>query len=205
MLLDPQHLTISHLSAVFTFLYLYIFTPLSIILESYILVAYSINMVWDSQITPQKKFRRGVAVFFPFLLSLYSVLASEIYSGSIELKIWPFYVLLGAGLLIGFGFMAWVSRIDESEELFATLSCFVASLIFFSVLTVFVITRSFEVISFVFGFLFGVSIYVIRYGFSNVGRFGVRAGLLKRAYGFVRSRLQQRRKPKSASDDSSAA
>ena len=194
----------NYLSAVFTFLYLYIFTPLSIVLESYILVAYSINMVWDPQITPPQKFRRGVAVFFPFLLSLYSVLVSEIYSGSIELKIWPFYILLGVGLLIGFGFMAWVSRIDESEELFATLSCFVASLIFFSVLTVFIITRSFEIISFVFGFLFGVSIYVIRYGFSNVERFRLRGEALRRTYGFVKSRLR-RHKPESISGDSSTA
>jgi len=162
-----------YLSSIFTFLYLYIFTPLSIIVESWILAAYSINMVGDPTITPERKFRRGVAVFFPFLLSLYAVLASEIYAQQIRLTT-PFYFVLLAGLAIGFGFMAWISRVDDSDELFATLSCFVSSLIFFAVLTVFIVTRSFEIISFVFGFLFGVSIYVIRYGFSNVDRFKVK-------------------------------
>lgn len=161
-----------YLSSIFTFLYLYIFTPLSIIVESWILAAYSINMVGDPTITPERKFRRGVAVFFPFLLSLYAVLASEIYTQQITL-VAPFYLVLLVGLVIGFGFMAWISHVDDSDELFATLSCFVSSLIFFAVLTVFIVTRSFEIISFVFGFLFGVSIYVIRYGFSNVDRFKV--------------------------------
>lgn len=185
-----------YLSSIFTFLYLYIFTPLSIIVESWILVAYSINMVWDSTITPERKFRRGVAVFFPFLLSLYAVLASEIYVQQIKLAIpMPFYLVLLAGLVIGFAFMAWISRVDDSDELFATLSCFVSSLIFFAVLTVFIVTRSFEIISFVFGFLFGVSIYVIRYGFSNVDRFRIKVPKRwrQRIYHFVR------RKKKAAS------
>jgi len=60
-----------YLSAVFSFLYLYIFVPLSIILESYILVAYSVNMVGQENIPAQSKFRRGVAVFLPFLLRNY--------------------------------------------------------------------------------------------------------------------------------------
>ncbi len=34
-----------YLSSIFTFLYLYIFAPMSIIVESWILAAYSINMV----------------------------------------------------------------------------------------------------------------------------------------------------------------
>jgi len=158
-----------YLSAVFSFLYLYLFVPLSILLESYILVAYSVNMVWQENIAAQSKFRRGVAVFLPFLLSLYAVLISEIYgiSGIFDL---PFYYLLAGGLLIGFAFVHWISGISDSDELFSTLSCFVASLIFFAVLTVFIITRSFEIISFVFGFLFGVCVYVIRYGFSNLER-----------------------------------
>ena len=176
-----------YLSSIFTFLYLYIFTPLSIIVESWILAAYSINMVWDPTLAPERKFRRGVAVFFPFLLSLYAVLASEIYAQQIKMTA-PFYLVLLVGLVTGFAFMAWISRVDESDELFATLSCFVSSLIFFAVLTVFIVTRSFEIISFVFGFLFGVSIYVIRYGFSNVDRFKVRIPKRwwQRAYRFIR-------------------
>lgn len=156
-----------YLSSVFSFLYLYIFVPLSIILESYILAAYSINMVWEKESEPQKKFRRGVAVFFPFLMSLYGVLISEIYGISKSLEI-PFYLLLTIGLVIGFAFMYWISGIDDDDELFSTLSCFVSSLIFFSILTVFIITRSFVIISFVFGFLFGVCMFVIRYGFRNL-------------------------------------
>jgi len=162
----------SYLSAVFTYLYLYFFVPLSIILESYILLGYSIGMIRDENTLPQNRFRRGVAVFLPFLISLYSVLVSEIYKFPATINL-PFYALLLAGLFIGFIFTLWISGISEREELFATLSCFVASLIFFAVLTVFVITRSFEIISFVFGFLFGVSVYVIRYGFTNLERFSV--------------------------------
>jgi hypothetical protein len=184
-----------YLSAVFSFLYLYIFVPLSIILESYILVAYSANMVGQENIPAQSKFRRGVAVFLPFLLSLYAVLVSEIYgvSGTFYL---PFYYLLIGGLLIGFAFMHWISGISDSDELFSTLSCFVASLIFFAVLTVFIITRSFEIISFVFGFLFGVSIYVIRYGFSNLERLKLpkpKFTFLKRAVKAIRD-LRERQK-----------
>lgn len=158
-----------YLSSVFSFLYLYIFVPLSIILESYILIAYAINMVGQENIAAQSKFRRGVAVFFPFLMSLYGVLISEIYGVSASINL-PFYSLLLVGLIIGFIFMLWISGIKDDDELFSTLSCFVSSLIFFSVLTVFIITRSFVIISFVFGFLFGVCIYVIRYGFSNLDR-----------------------------------
>lgn len=182
-----------YISSIFTFLYLYIFTPLSIIIESWILAAYSINMVRDSTITPERKFRRGVAVFFPFLLSLYAVLASEIYAQQIKLAT-PFYLVLLAGLVIGFAFMAWISRVDDSDELFATLSCLVSSLIFFAVLTVFIVTRSFEIISFVFGFLFGVSIYVIRYGFSNVDRFKIKLpkNWWQRAYRFVQRKKKAR-------------
>ncbi len=86
--------------------------------------------------------------------------------------------------------MAWISRVDDSDELFATLSCFVSSLIFFAVLTVFIVTRSFEIISFVFGFLFGVSIYVIRYSFSNVDRFKVKISKKwwQRIYRFVQGK-----------------
>lgn len=177
-----------YLSAVFSFLYLYIFVPLSVILESYILVAYSVNMVWQENVAAQSKFRRGVAVFFPFLLSLYSVLISEIYGISATFNL-PFYYLLIGGLLIGFAFMYWISGISDTDELFSTLSCFVASLIFFAVLTVFIITRSFEIVSFVFGFLFGVCVYVIRYGFSNLERLKLprpRLTFLRRAIKTIR-------------------
>lgn len=175
-----------YLSSVFSFLYLYIFVPLSIILESYILIAYSVNMVGQEKIVAQSKFRRGVAVFFPFLISLYGVLISEIHGIPAFLNL-PFYSLLLVGLIIGFIFMLWISGIKDDDELFATLSCFVSSLIFFSVLTVFIITRSFAIISFVFGFLFGVCIYVIRYGFSNLDRLkfpkfnfgGIKSGIVK--------------------------
>lgn len=160
----------SYLSSVFTFLYLYIFVPLSILMESYILIAYSANMINEKDKPEQVKFRRGVAVFLPFLMSLYAVLYSEIYAVSTKLNL-AFYILLLIGLIIGVIFMYWISSMNESDELFATLSCFVSSLILFSVLTVFIITRSFEIISFVFGFLFGVCIHVIRYGFTNFDKF----------------------------------
>ncbi len=162
----------SYISNFFTILYLYVFVPVSIFLESYILIAYSINMVNDKTATEPNKFRRGVAVFFPFLISLYSVLFSQFYLVNKFIEL-PYYVLLGMGILLGFGFMYWISGIAESNELFATLSCFVSSLIFFAVLTVFIITRSFEIISFVFGFLFGVCVHVIRFGFVNIERFKI--------------------------------
>lgn len=93
------------------------------------------------------------------------------------------------GLLIGFGFVHWISGISDSDELFSTLSCFVASLISFAVLTVFIISRSFEIISFVFGFLFGVCVSVIRYGFSNLERLElpkIRMTLVRRTINAIR-------------------
>ena len=173
----------SYLSTFFTFLYLYIFVPVSIILESYILIAYSVNMINEVGVDESYKFRRGVSVFLPFLLSLYAVLYSEIYAVSTRLSL-PFFILLLIGFMLGFLFMYWICKTDESDELFITLSCFVSSLIFFSVLTVFIITRSFDVISFVFGFLFGVSVYIVGFGFKHIDRFklpmkGIKKGFLK--------------------------
>ncbi|NPV40558.1 MAG: hypothetical protein HPY72_04335 [Anaerolineae bacterium] len=173
----------NYLSTFFTFLYLYLFVPISIILESYILVAYSVNMINEQGIADNHKFRRGVAVFLPFLLSLYAVLYSEIYAIASKVS-WPFYALLLVGFAFGFLFMYWICRTDESDELFVTLSCFVSSLIFFSVLTVFIITRSFDVISFVFGFLFGVSVYIVGFGFKHIERLrfpfeGMKKGVAK--------------------------
>ena len=181
----------SYLSSFFSFLYLYIFVPISIILESYILVAYSVNMINQQGIQDSNKFRRGVAVFLPFLLSLYAVLFSEIYSISTTLQI-PIFLLLIGGIILGFLFMYWICRMDESDELFITLSCFVSSLIFFSVLTVFIITRSFNVISFVFGFLFGVSIYIVGYGFKHVERFTLPIGkFIKKSWKTIRKTMSK--------------
>jgi len=55
---------------------------------------------------------------------------------------------------------------------------------------------SVEIISFVFGFLFGVSIYVIRYGFSNLERLKLpkpKFTFLKRAVKAIRD-LRERQK-----------
>jgi len=157
------------LSKFFTVAYLYLCVPVSLILESYILIVYSINMIKKENTSIQNRFRRGVAVFLPFLLTMYCVLISEKFGITLKLKL-PYYVLLIIGIAIGVLFMTWISGIDDDNELFATLSCFVSSLIFFSIITVYIITSSFEIISIVFGFLFGVSAYVLRYGFSNLDR-----------------------------------
>ena len=191
-----------YLSSIFSFLYLYIFVPLSVILESYILIAYAVNMVNQTGVSPQSRFRRGVAIFFPFLISLYAVLVSEIYSGLIVPSV-QFYYLFAAGILIGFIFTWWISRISDNDELFSTLSCLVASLIFFAVLTVFVITRSFGIISFVFGFLFGVCIYVIRYGFFNLERFMIpkpKLTFLKQIVKAIRSTKSRSKKIRTTTD-----
>ena len=180
-----------YMRSFFTILYLYVLTPLSVMLESYILAAYSINMISTPSISPQRKFRRGVAVFAPFLGSLYAVLASEMYE--LNVKVYPFYVFLFVGLVSGYGFMLWASRVDESEEFFATLSCFVSSVIFFAIPTVFIISKSFEIINFVFGFLFGISTYVIIYGFSRAEIFMVRLSLARKLYNFVAQRIRERR------------
>ncbi|MGV8026049.1 MAG: hypothetical protein AB2L18_05785 [Anaerolineaceae bacterium] len=132
-------------------------------------------MIKDASASEPNKFRRGVAVFLPFLISLYGVLLSQFYLTNKSIN-FPYYLLLIGGLLIGFGFMYWISGMAENNELFATLSCFVSSLIFFAVLTVFIITRSFEIISFVFGFLFGVCVHVVRYGFTNIDRLKIPIG-----------------------------
>lgn len=161
----------SFLSSVLTITYLYIFVPIAILIASYVLLAYSTNMIRGRDgeiIQPEVKFRRGVATLFPFLISLYTVLADQFYKiPQINLT---FYIMLITGLVVGFLFIYWISRMPESE-LFATLSCFVSSTIFFSILTVFVITRSFEIISFVFGFLFGICLYITRYGFNRLKMF----------------------------------
>ncbi len=158
----------SFLSLTLAIAYLYVFVPITIVLASYVLLAYSVNMInggGNKDIPPEVKFRRGVAALLPFLLSLYVVLADQFYQIP-QVRI-PFYATLIAGFVVGFLFIFWVSRMPEGE-LFATLSCFVSSTIFFSMITVFVITRSFEIISFVFGFLFGISVYIIRYGFVGL-------------------------------------
>ena len=183
----------SYLSTFFTFLYLYIFVPISIILESYILIAYSINMINEEGVHESFKFRRGVAVFLPFLLSLYAVLYSEIYAISANLSL-PFYLLLILGFFFGFLFMYWICKTDESDELFITLSCFVSSLIFFSVLTVFIITRSFDVISFVFGFLFGVSVYIVGFGFKHIERLKLPMSGLKKSVSKIIKKIKRKNK-----------
>lgn len=161
-----------YFSQITTFIYIYVFVPISLLVVAYILICYSINMIREENIPMEVRFRRGVATVFPFILSLYSVLLSEAHgvTGIIEV---PFYSLIAAGLLIGFAFIYWISNIKADDELFSTLSCFVASLLFFIILTASIITRSFQIISFVFGFLFGVCIYVMRYGLTNLHRFSV--------------------------------
>jgi len=117
----------SFLSSVLSITYLYVFVPITIFLASYVLLAYSINMISgrdNEHISPDVKFRRGVATLFPFLLSLYTVLADQFYQ--IPQINFSFFIILIAGLLIGFLFIFWISRMPE-EELFATLSCFVSS------------------------------------------------------------------------------
>jgi hypothetical protein len=156
-----------------TKIYLYIFVPIAILVAAYILLAYSVNMVMgktEPQISQDVKFRRGVASFFPFLISLYLVMFCQGNEFAFLAKV-PFQFLLIIGGIVGFIFIHWVSKINDSNETFAILSCLVSSSIFFTMLTSFVITKSFQVISFVFGLLFGICIYIIRYGFTGLARF----------------------------------
>jgi len=171
------------LTQIFSYLYLFVFAPATIFLAFYILIAYCANMIADStlSILPHIRFRRGVATLLPFLMSLYTVLVTEVYKVSTILNL-PFYVLLAIGFVVGCIFIYSISVIRNDQELFLSLSCFVASLIFFSILTAFVITQSLDIISFVFGFLFGVCLYVLQYGFSNLQRFTLKLPRLPRIF-----------------------
>ena len=160
------------LREIFSFIYLKIMVPLAILAMIYVLLVYCVNMIWgekDEEIKPEIKFRRMVATIFPFLVSLFAVMLSD------TVNLLPKYILgfhflwfLLAGGLVGYAFLAWINAMDKSEELFATLSCLVASTILFSVMTAFVVTGSFQILSFVFGFLFGTCVYIVVNGFSNV-------------------------------------
>lgn len=160
------------LREIFTFIYLKIMVPLAIIAMVYVLLVYCINMIWGDKgevIKPEVKFRRMVATILPFLVSLFAVMLSDFTS------VWPgaifrfhFFWFLLVGGAVGYLFLAWINAIDKSEELFATLSCMVASTILFSVMTAFVVTGSFQILCFIFGFLFGTCIYIVVHGLSNV-------------------------------------
>ncbi|CAN2046039.1 DUF4956 domain-containing protein [Candidatus Magnetomoraceae bacterium gMMP-1] len=154
-----------------TTIFLYIIVPIVLILAAYILLAYSINML-TGDIEPEVKFRRGVALFLPFLISLYIVTCFQENEFDILSKI-PFLILLLIGGIIGFFFIYWVSNMKDDEELFVTLSCLVSSFIFFTMLIGFIITESFQIISFVFGLLFGSCVYIIACGFTVPDRFKV--------------------------------
>nr|VFJ64110.1 MAG: hypothetical protein BECKDK2373C_GA0170839_111412 [Candidatus Kentron sp. DK] len=159
------------MSELFTATYLYVFVPATVLLASYILIAYAVNMARGKgeDLSSENKFRRGVAILFPFLISLYAVLVSETQNISIQVTI-PFWVSLIIGILVGFLFIRWISTMKDDEELYATLSCLVASMIFFTIGTVFVITKSFAIISLIFGFLLGTCAYIIRYGFASLDK-----------------------------------
>jgi hypothetical protein len=174
------------ISTAFTLMYLYFFVPVTMIFASYILIAYTQSLISDN-VKREIKFRRGIAALFPFLASLYTVILSEIYQVPMNINI-PYYLFLVLGLLIGYLFIYWISSIPEDNELSTTLSCMVASAIFFAFTTIFVVTQSFEIISFVFGLLFGISIYVIRYGIDNLQSFKFLS------WGFLVSRFKKFKK-----------
>lgn len=160
---------IGYLQGIFSFVYLKIMIPITIIAMGYILIIYCINMIRgvDEEISSEVKFRRAVATILPFLGSLFAVLLTDM----IDLRFlsdYHFIWFLLVGGAIGFIFLFWISSINRSEELFSTLSCLVASIIFFSVMSAFVVTQSFQVLSFIFGFLFGTCIFIVVHGLSSV-------------------------------------
>lgn len=160
----PEYFRI--LSTVISLLYLYIFVPATLLLQSYLLLTYSLNIIATEGISSEVRLRRSIAFILPFLMSLYTVFISDVYKISHSLAL-PFYYLLLIGFTIGLIFIYLISHVDSDDELTSTLTCFVASLIFFSTVTSFVITQSFEMISLVFGFLFGVGFYIMRGGFPS--------------------------------------
>ena len=131
-----------------------------------------IRGVSEDNLPSEVKFRRGIASLFPFLLSLYLVIVSEKYEIP-GLFIIPAYMLLISGMIIGFIFVLWINKLNKENELFSTLSCFCASLILFTILTSFVVTDSFNIISFIFGILFGVCVFIMGYGFSSLQEFKI--------------------------------
>lgn len=168
---NEQPLYFSYLSTPLSFLYFYLLVPTSMLMASYVLISYSLNMLSgdrNQRLAPSVRFRRGVATLLPFLISLYAVVADQFYRFPSVANA-PFYWLLFSGFFVGFLFLLLISRVS-GDELFAILSCFASSTVFFSVLTVFVISRSFQVISFVFGFLFGICVYIILNGMTDVRR-----------------------------------
>lgn len=155
------------IQSVLSWLYMYLALPVCIIVSITILGAYSFMTIFeDIQIDRTVRFSRAIAFIFPFLLSLYLVLANEIYKLAQFLQVVPFWLLLLIGFGIGFMFSLLIAGLDRSQEVFIRLSCFVASIIMFSILTVFAIIRSFEVLNMVFGFLFGICLYVLIYGLN---------------------------------------
>ena len=169
---NGQPLAFGYLSTPLAFLYFYLLVPVSILIASYVLISYSLNMLSgtrNQRLEPTVRFRRGVATLLPFLISLYAVIAVQFYRLP-RIANLPSYWLLISGFVVGFLFLLCISRVS-GDELFAILSCFASSTVFFSVLTVFVISRSFQVISFVFGFLFGICVYIILNGLTDVRLF----------------------------------
>ena len=163
------------LSTLFQWLYLNFFVPAIIVLISIVFIIYCTNMirgVSEDNLPSEVKFRRGIASLFPFLLSLYLVIVSEKYEIP-GLFIIPAYMLLISGMIIGFIFVLWINKLNKENELFSTLSCFCASLILFTILTSFVVTDSFNIISFIFGILFGVCVFIMGYGFSSLQEFKI--------------------------------
>lgn len=150
----------------FSKLYLNFALPLAILATIVFLGAYLAGRIFEADIDKFQSFSRAIATTLPFLLSLYVVLISETRSISNLVNLpWGLFLLLGS--LIGFLFIFWIIRLSSDLELQIRLSCFAASLILFTILTAFVVFNSVEMLSAVFGFLFGVSTYVLVFGLTD--------------------------------------